>query len=120
MMNGAGMATEKSFASGSVTAHVVRGVVGFGLLAASVVLVPLVGPFSLFGLPAGVVALRGCPTCWVIGLAQTISRGRLERRCLDGRCQLSSAAPDASTTTNWAREAPNNEFQAALIPERQS
>jgi hypothetical protein len=110
-MNGAGTATEKSFARGSVTAHVARGVVGFGLLAASVVLFPVIGLFSLFGLPAGVVALRGCPTCWVIGLAQTISRGRLARRCVDGRCQLSSAAPDASLETTWAREAHSDEFQ---------
>jgi hypothetical protein len=96
-MSGAGMDTGKSFASRSVTVHLARGVVGFALLAASVGLLPVVGPVSLLGLPAGVVALRGCPTCWVIGLAQTISRGRLERSCVDGRCQLSSAPSGART-----------------------
>ncbi|MET9514834.1 hypothetical protein [Streptomyces sp. NPDC002994] len=40
------------------------------------------------GLPLGVLALRGCPMCWTIGLMQTISRGRLRRSCEDGQCEL--------------------------------
>ena len=79
---------EMSFASRSVPAHLARGALGFGLLIASVALLPFVGLASLMLAPAGVLALRGCPTCWAIGLAQTISRGRLERSCVDGRCEL--------------------------------
>jgi hypothetical protein len=84
------MRGDRSFASGSVPVHLARGAAGFGLLAGSVALIPLVGLFGLLLAPAGVVLLRGCPTCWAIGLAQTISRGRLERSCADGRCQLTS------------------------------
>lgn len=81
------MPGEKSFASRSVPIHLARGVIGFGLLVGSIALAP-VTLFSLLLAPAGVVALRGCPTCWAIGLAQTISRRRLQRSCTDGRCQL--------------------------------
>lgn len=77
-----------SFASGSLPVHLARGVIGFGLVAASIALAPVVGWISLLLLPAGVVALRGCPMCWVAGLAQTMSRGRLERKCVDGQCRL--------------------------------
>ncbi|WP_228000718.1 hypothetical protein [Nocardia australiensis] len=55
---------------------------------ASIASIPAFGLIALLLLPAGVVALRGCPTCWAIGLAQTISRGRLRRTCTDGQCRL--------------------------------
>ena len=59
------------FASRSVPVHLVRGVVGLGLLVAGFVLVPATGALSLLlWLPAG-LAMRGCPTCWLVGLAQT-------------------------------------------------
>lgn len=78
---------QKTFASRSVPVHLARGLLGFGLIAASIALIPAVGPAALLLLPAGVVALRGCPTCWLIGLAQTVSRGRIERQCAQGRCR---------------------------------
>lgn len=77
-----------SFASRSVPAHLVRGTLGFGLIIGSVALIGLIGPVSLLLLPAGLVALRGCPTCWAIGLAQTISSGRLKRTCENGSCRI--------------------------------
>ncbi|MEV6281105.1 hypothetical protein [Kribbella sp. NPDC051770] len=77
------------FASTSLPRHLIRGAVGFGALVAAVALLPVVGPVSLLLAPIGLVALRGCPTCWAIGLAQTISRGRLRRVCADGRCTIS-------------------------------
>lgn len=89
-MNGPVVQGDRSFASKSVPVHLVRGVIGFGLLAGSVVLIPILGLFSLLLMPLGVVALRGCPACWAIGLTQTISRGRLERSCADGHCRLNS------------------------------
>ncbi|MFI6326436.1 hypothetical protein ACIBG8_53570 [Nonomuraea sp. NPDC050556] len=79
---------ERSFASASLTRHLVRGVVGFGALAGALALLPVVGPLSLLLAPVGVLALRGCPTCWAIGLAQTLSMGRLRRECVDGVCEL--------------------------------
>ncbi|MEU0662224.1 hypothetical protein ABZ523_24430 [Streptomyces lavendulocolor] len=79
------------FASASVPRHLARGAVGFGGLAGSVALLPVVGPVALLLLPLGVLALRGCPMCWTIGLVQTVSRGRLRRSCKDGTCELTVA-----------------------------
>lgn len=79
------------FASTSLPRHLIRGVVGFGAVIASFALIPAVGPLSLVLLPIGVLALRGCPMCWTIGLIQTISRGRLHRSCEDGHCVLRRA-----------------------------
>ncbi|MEU9017854.1 hypothetical protein [Actinomadura sp. NPDC048394] len=76
----------------SLGRHLLRGAVGFGALAGAVALVPLVGPVGLLLAPVGLVALRGCPSCWFMGLAETLSRGRLERSCEDGVCELSVAA----------------------------
>ncbi|MFD5100949.1 hypothetical protein [Streptomyces albidochromogenes] len=78
------------FASASLRGHLARGVVGFGGLIGSVALIPVVGPVSLLLLPVGVMALRGCPMCWTIGLVQTVSRGRLRRSCEEGRCVLTA------------------------------
>lgn len=82
------VADGRSFASSSVSRHLVRGAVGFGALIASVALIPMVGLVSLLLVAVGVLAFRGCPTCWLIGLAQTISMGRLRRSCTDGVCEL--------------------------------
>jgi hypothetical protein len=71
--------------------HLLRGAVGFGALAGAVALVPAVGIAGLVLMPVGLVALRGCPTCWVMGLVQTLSRGRLERSCEDGMCWLAAS-----------------------------
>ncbi|MFE5806732.1 hypothetical protein OG444_12585 [Streptomyces sp. NBC_01232] len=76
------------FASSSVPRHLVRGAIGFGSLIGAFALLPLYGPLTLLLAPVGVLALRGCPMCWAIGLAQTLSRGRLRRECTDGRCEL--------------------------------
>ncbi|MFF0498185.1 hypothetical protein ACFYU5_17385 [Nocardia aobensis] len=86
MKNDAGQ--QKTFASRSIPVHLARGLLGFGLIAASIALIPAAGPAVLLLLPAGVVALRGCPTCWFIGLAQTVSRGRIERQCTQGQCRV--------------------------------
>jgi hypothetical protein len=87
-MTGRRASEDSPFGSSSVARHLTRGVLGFGLLVASVALVPVWGLVSLVLAPFGMVALRGCPTCWVVGLMQTVSRGRLERSCADGSCQL--------------------------------
>ena len=72
------------FASGSVTEHVLRGVLGLLLAVGAVVLAPA-QPWALLGLIGTVVAWRGCPTCWALGLAHTVSRGRAG--CADAACR---------------------------------
>ncbi|MFE1267032.1 hypothetical protein [Streptomyces sp. NPDC058758] len=86
------------FSSSSVPRHLARGALGFGLVIGSVALVPVAGPVALLAAPLALVAFRGCPTCWMVGLAQTISRGRLERRCADGVCTLVKAHPHPGGT----------------------
>ncbi|MFJ6484917.1 MULTISPECIES: hypothetical protein [unclassified Streptomyces] len=77
------------FASSSLPRHLLRGAVGLGALVGAFALLPLYGPITLALAPVGLVALRGCPMCWAIGLAQTLSRGRLRRECgTEGRCEL--------------------------------
>jgi hypothetical protein len=81
-----------NFASASLLRHIVRGVIGFGGMVGALVLLPVVGWVSLLLLPIGLLALRGCPMCWVIGLVETVSRGRMRRDCVDGQCRLVGGA----------------------------
>jgi hypothetical protein len=85
------------FASPSVARHLARGVVGFTLIVAAFGLSARGRPLALALIVPGALALRGCPTCWLVGLAQTVSAGRLERSCradqsarFAQRCQLQS------------------------------
>lgn len=84
---------ERNFASTSVPRHMARGAIGFGLVIGSIALVPVLGPATLLAAPLALIAFRGCPTCWIVGLGQTVSRGRLERQCTDGVCTLTRAHP---------------------------
>jgi hypothetical protein len=77
-----------AFASASVPRHLARGAIGFGLIGSAFVLTLSVGPAALLLAPPGLVALRGCPTCWIAGLIQTVSAGRLQRRCSGASCTL--------------------------------
>ncbi|MFF8769163.1 hypothetical protein [Kitasatospora sp. NPDC015120] len=84
-------AGEPGYASRTLAEHLVRGAVGFVALVGAFALLPFAGPVALLLLPVGLLAFRGCPTCWVIGLMETVSRGRLQRECADGRCGLRKA-----------------------------
>ncbi|MFI7005446.1 hypothetical protein [Streptomyces sp. NPDC050145] len=88
---------QTNFASKTVPRHLARGAIGFGLIAGSIALVPAFGPATLLAAPLALIAFRGCPTCWMVGLAQTITRGRLERNCVNGVCTLSKADPKRTT-----------------------
>lgn len=93
-----------AFTSSSLPRHLARGAIGFGSLVGAFVLLPAIGPASLLLLPIGLVALRGCPMCWALGLVQTLSRGRLERECVDGVCEL--RVTDRNTAENAASASP--------------
>jgi hypothetical protein len=89
-----------AFASTSVARHLMRGAIGFGLIGSAVALIPSVGPATLLLAPFGVVALRGCPTCWIVGLVETISAGRLKRACAENGCTLQPAIQMRGTRTD--------------------
>ncbi|WP_299051602.1 hypothetical protein [uncultured Nocardioides sp.] len=72
------------FASRTLTEHLVRGVVGL-LLAAAAFAYAGDHPWALLGLVGTVVAWRGCPTCWAVGLGATLAGRRA--RCADGTCR---------------------------------
>ena len=82
---------EYSFASSSVPVHLLRGALGLAVVIGAIALIPVIGPVSLLGTLFALVAWRGCPTCWAIGLGATISRGRLERACTGDGCTLVGA-----------------------------
>lgn len=65
------MDADTTFASRSVREHLVRGALGLPLLVAAFALIPLTGPVVLLLAVPAVVLLRGCPTCWALGLVQT-------------------------------------------------
>lgn len=77
-------AVTRVFASRSVTEHVVRGVVGLVLVVAALAYAGST-PWALLLAVPGMVAWRGCPTCWALGLAATVSRGRAG--CVDDSCR---------------------------------
>jgi hypothetical protein len=84
------MLNRSAFASTSVARHLTRGAIGFVLLGLALALTPSVGPAALLLAPLGMIALRGCPTCWIAGLIETISAGRLQRTCTDTSCRPAS------------------------------
>jgi hypothetical protein len=80
------------FASKSLTVHLARGAIGLGTLAAASALAPLGWPLLVL-LPVALIALRGCPMCWTIGLLQTAwarlrRDGAAKKACLDGSCTV--------------------------------
>ncbi len=84
----------------SVARHLARGAVGFGLIGSAFGLTASRRPAALLLAPAGLVVLRGCPACWLAGLIETVSAGRLRCSCDDGGCMLEAAAsakPPAAT-----------------------
>jgi hypothetical protein len=91
------------FASTSLPRHLTRGFIGFGLIGSALALTPSVGPVALLLAPPGMVALRGCPMCWIAGLVETVSAGRVKRTCTDTGCTLSSSAPEAVTDEHAQR-----------------
>lgn len=80
------------FASRSILVHLVRGAVGLGAFALAAALAPLHPLLALAMVPVALVALRGCPMCWTVGLVQTIL-ARVHGKssaglCADGTCAI--------------------------------
>lgn len=80
---------EKSpFASCSLGEHIVRGAIGIVAISSALVLVAVTGGAALAAAAAlglgvlALVALRGCPMCWTIGLVETFISTRQRRRAV--------------------------------------
>lgn len=82
------------FASRSVPRHLVRGALGLPMMVAAFALVPWLGPLTLLLVVPAAVLLRGCPTCWALGLVQT--------RALGSTCELRSPSEEVSTSESRA------------------
>lgn len=85
------MPRDHSFASPTLGAHLLRGATGFGLLLLALATRPTIGWLAVFPAALGVIALRGCPMCWTIGLVQTLSRQRFRRECTSAGCSFVDA-----------------------------
>jgi hypothetical protein len=84
------------FASKSVGEHLLRGAVGVGTLLLAVSSSGAHVWMSLAALPVALIAFRGCPTCWTMGLVETVAarvRGKTTARlCADGTCPRSGSS----------------------------
>jgi hypothetical protein len=68
------------FASKTVAVHVARGVIAAALLTWAVVHQSSDTAFAVAAGVAAVVAMRGCPLCWALGLFETIGEPMRVRR----------------------------------------
>ena len=69
------------FASKTVAAHLLRGVIAVALIAWAVTHRSSDPAFAVIAGVLAMVAMRGCPLCWTVGLVETIGervRGRRE------------------------------------------
>ncbi len=60
------------FATQTLTGHVIRGTVAFALLYLAIAKQHFHPVASLLAGVLALVAMRGCPVCWTIGLIETI------------------------------------------------
>jgi hypothetical protein len=78
------------FASQGILEHLGRGLVGLGALAGAIAMAPTHPWVSASAVGVGLIALRGCPMCWTIGLIQTVLariRGApTDKFCAKGQC----------------------------------
>jgi hypothetical protein len=62
--------------STSVSVHLLRGAAAIGLLFAAFFFSNYGVLWSALAVIGAMVLLRGCPMCWLMGLFETIQRGR--------------------------------------------
>lgn len=111
-------------ASKSIPAHLARGVLGLGSLWASVAFGQTQPWLMVISLPVALLALRGCPMCWTLGLAETVLaklRGKQpSSACLDGSCALngpSSRKRESSPTALRALQHAERHLRAPRHPD---
>ena len=76
------------FASQTLTGHVIRGAIAFALLYLAIEQQHLHPLASLLSGLLALVAMRGCPVCWTIGLLETIrQRHGMTRSLVKGRSE---------------------------------
>jgi hypothetical protein len=76
------------YASRSLVEHLARGLFGFGALIGAFLMTTHGALLPIALLIAGIVLLRGCPTCWMVGLVETVTAGRTKKICEGGSCRL--------------------------------
>ena len=67
-------------ASRTIAAHMVRGVVAAALIIFAVLLQSSNPAFAVAAGILAVIAMRGCPLCWTLGLFETIGESIRARR----------------------------------------
>jgi len=77
--------------SKTLTEHLARGAVGLGALACALAVADAHPWLALLAVPVALFALRGCPTCWTVGLVQLLI-AKLRGRPTDGLCRDGSCA----------------------------
>ena len=85
------------FASKTLTEHLARGVVGLGAFAHALMFANTSVLFPIVLIPVGLLALRGCPLCWTMGLGETVLAKLTGRpvgsACVDGQCAARRPPP---------------------------
>jgi hypothetical protein len=82
-----------TFASKSLTEHLVRGFFGFTALVSAFLVMMHGSAWSTPIALVGVALLRGCPTCWTVGWMEAWSARSTAKICRDGSCEPASKAP---------------------------
>jgi hypothetical protein len=86
------------FASKTIAEHLLRGLLGGTCLIVAVAGSSTSPWLPIVLLPLALLALRGCPTCWALGLAQTFADRFTATprtgRCADGRCAGRTSASE--------------------------
>ena len=79
------------FASNTLLEHLLRGAIGLTALALAFLFqdVSLFVPIVL--VPIGLLALKGCPMCWTLGLGETLL-ATLQGKSTEGLCRDGSCA----------------------------
>lgn len=60
------------FGSTSIAAHLTRGVIAAALIVWAVLDQSSNPAFAVIAIALAIVAMRGCPMCWVLGLVETV------------------------------------------------
>ena len=82
------------FGSRSLVWHLTKGAIGVAALIFALSMTTRYPWAPLIGLPVALLAFRGCPMCWTVGLIETVAAkwsGRsLKNACVDGSCSRRS------------------------------